>query len=323
VRQPNEVDVWRSRVIWLAATLSVADAVNERPRTAAEIAHDIGAHAGHLERVMKALVSVGVFTLGPGGYAHTPWSLQLHSEERGGQRRRFAASMGGAGTREAALAEAVLTGGVAFEIHHGMNWVEYFTRHPDHGAAFRAAMAAETAGFEADALAAHRFAPFRVAVDLGGAHGDLLIALLKLHPNARGIVLDLPDTIEAGRPHWGGHGRIDGVAGDFFKAVPSADLYLIKSVLHDWTDAHCVAILSTVRRAIEPDGRVAIIEVLLPETPIVGHPGHLMDINMLAMTGGRERTAAEYQALFTQAGFATTRVSPSASAVGVVEARTA
>jgi hypothetical protein len=142
---------------------------------------------------------------------------------------------------------------------------------------------------------------------------------LAQHPKARGILFDRPEIVDAVRPSLAGT-RIDAVAGNFFQGVPAGgDLYLLKFILHDWTDEQCGVILDHIRSAIRPGGRLGVAEILLPEQP-EPHPGFLMDLNMMVMTGGRERTASEYRALLARSGFRVERISLSQSMMSMVEA---
>src|SRR5262249_29958263 len=142
-------------------------------------------------------------------------------------------------------------------------------------------------------------------VDVGGAHGALLAAMLRKQPEAAGVLFDLPHVTPGAKQaieKLGLAAQVEVVSGDFFKSVPTGgDLYLLKHILHDWDDAHAVAILKTVRAAMTPTSRVLVVEFALPEGPEPS-PAHLMDLNMLVMLEGRERTVAEYGALFERAG---------------------
>ena len=184
-------------------------------------------------------------------------------------------------------------------------------------------MTATTRATEEAVLSHHDFGHFEQVVDIGGSHASLVGRLLERYPQARGVVFDLPDTVEAGRRAWLNASfadRLEAVGGDFFKAVPGGDLYLLKLILHDWQDDRAVAILSTIRKAIHPGGRVAIIETVLPDdsTP---HMGWALDIAMMVTTGGRERSLAEHTELLRRAGFAVTGCDPTPSMYSIIEAR--
>jgi hypothetical protein len=171
---------------------------------------------------------------------------------------------------------------------------------------------------EAVLLATYTPPSFTLAVDVGGSQGTLISGLLGANAEARGILFDLPDLIERVRPSLAS-GRLEAVGGDFFESVPEADLYLLKLILHDWTDAQSEAILANICKAIRPGGHVVIIESILPET-VQPHPGYFMDLNMMVMTGGRERKASEFGSLLEHSGFEVEKVTLTPSLLSVVEA---
>jgi hypothetical protein len=217
------------------------------------------------------------------------------------------------------LDQTVKTGATAFDACYGMPIFDYFGQRPERAAAFSEAMTSSTRMLEDAILAAHCFEPFELAVDVGGSRGSLLQSILVRHPEGRGIIFDLPEIVEAVRPSLEGT-RITAEAGNFFESVSSGgDLYLLKFILHDWTDEQCAVILENVRAAVRPHGRIALFEMVLPDAP-VPHPGWFMDLNMMAMTGGRERNVAEYQALLVPAGFQIKKVTRTATAMSVIEA---
>ena len=163
-------------------------------------------------------------------------------------------------------------------------------------------------------------------MDVGGGHGSLIAAILKANLALRGVLFDMPTVIAGARQKQhlqqaGVADRCELVGGDFFQGVPAGgDAYLMKHIIHDWSDAHCIQILKNCRRAIQPNGRVLLIELVLPagDEP---HFGKLLDLEMLVMTqGGRERTEAEYAALFDRSGFRLTRIVPLQSPASVIEA---
>jgi hypothetical protein len=164
------------------------------------------------------------------------------------------------------------------------------------------------------------FSRFTSIVDVGGGHGALLDTILATVPDATGMVYDLPAVVDGARPL----DRITFVGGDFFASVPAGgDCYLLKHIIHDWSDEQCVTILSNIARALAAKGRVFVIETVMPETP-EAHPAKFMDVNMLAMTeGGCERTEKEYAALFRMAGLKLLQVHPTPSQISVVEAKQA
>lgn len=311
--------LWLSRALWAAARLRVADGLGETPRSAEEIAAECGARPDMLRRLMNALAGAGIFAAdGDGRFSHSDLSRLLRSDHPLSQ-RAFVESVFGHEHYAAwgEIEQSLRSGTTAFDHRYGMPVFAYFSQLPEVAALFSEAMTSTTRLMEAVLLASYEPPPFGLAVDVGGSRGTLLAGLLDRHRDARGILFDLPDLVAQVRPQLGE--RIEAIGGDFFESVPEADLYLLKFILHDWTDAQCEAILANVRAAIRPGGHVLIIENVLPET-VSPHPGYLMDLNMMAMTGGRERTAAEFRALLERSGFAPGKVTLTPSLLSVVEA---
>jgi hypothetical protein len=214
------------------------------------------------------------------------------------------------------------TGKPAFDCSFGMPIFAYLAEHPDTVRYFADLMSRTTAIIEAFVFANHRFEPFELAVDVGGSHGRLMMALLGRHPQSRGIVFDMPKTAEQAAAIVAASpvaDRIEARGGDFFEAVPAGgDLYLLKQILHDWNDEECVQILSSIRAAIGDRGRLAVIEYLLPED-CVPHSGFSMDVHMMVLSTGQERTLSEYNRLFEAGGFALDRVTENPQGQSVAE----
>jgi hypothetical protein len=194
---------------------------------------------------------------------------------------------------------------------------------PEYARAFNGGMTGVSAMSIDAAVPLYDFTDRRLIVDVGGGHGALLAAVLAQSPTAKGVLFDLPSVVEgAGRAldAAGVTQRCTVTAGSFFDSVPNGgDAYLLKSIIHDWDDASALTILRNVRAAIGPDGKLLLLELVLPEGA-PPHPGMLLDIDMLVNTGGRERTAPEYADLLLRAGFRQTRVIPTAGPSSIVEA---
>ena len=295
-----------SRAVWLATRLRLADLIGPGPTSVTDIARASGTDAGSLERLLNALAAAGVFRRdGYGRFGPTPASDLLRSDHPRSQRAWLEVVLGGEHFEAwGAMETAIRTGRTAFEIRHGTTSIDYYRTHPDAGRAFAEAMSATTRAFEDAILDADPFPAISLAVDVGGSHGSLLRRLLERNPDARGVLFDLPEVIDGWRADGGNEleGRLTAAAGDFFHAVPEGgDLYLLKFILHDWDDQRAEAILRRVRDAVGPGGRLAIIEMVLPDLP-TEHPGWLMDLNMLALTGGRERTRRAFETLVERGG---------------------
>jgi SAM-dependent methyltransferase len=184
-------------------------------------------------------------------------------------------------------------------------------------------MSLTTAMAEKVIFAQHSFAPFTLAVDVGGNHGTLLLRLLADHPDARGILFDMPAVVAQAANRLASDpagSRVEAVGGSFFESVPAGgDLYVMKQILHDWDDAQCAAILANVRKVIAPGGRLAIIDRLLPET-MRPHPAWNMDLYMMLWSTGRERKLSEFTALLDATGFKLDRVTENDNDPCVIEA---
>jgi hypothetical protein len=312
--------LWVSRALWAAARLGIADSIDPEPTPLATIAERSGAHEGNLRRLMNALVSIGLFrAAGEDRYAHGDLSPFLRSDHPISQRAFIESVFGGehyAGW--GAIEDSLRSGGTAFDSVFGKPVFDWYGAHPAEARKFSRAMEGTTRLIEAALLATWTPPPFTLAVDVGGSRGTLIASLLQRNPDSRGILFDLPDiieSVEATNPD----PRIDLVGGSFFDSVPEGDLYLLKMILHDWTDEQSEAILRNVRAAIRPGGRLAIIENVLPDE--VGQsPGYLMDLNMMVMTGGRERSRADFAALLDRTGFRLENVTPTPVPMSVVQA---
>ena len=198
------------------------------------------------------------------------------------------------------------TGKTGFEKAFGMPVFDYLAQHPEEASHFSEAMV----GFhraEPPAVAeAYDFSAFKVVVDVGGATGNMLAAILSGHTGPRGVLFDRPHVVRdapALLQARGVEARVTIEAGDFFETVPAGgDAYLLSHIIHDWNEDQCLSILGHCRKVIKPDGRLLIVEMVLPagDTP---HPGKMLDMVMLVVPGGQERTEAEYAALLGKAGF--------------------
>jgi ubiquinone/menaquinone biosynthesis C-methylase UbiE len=320
------VGYWTSRIVYIAAKLGIPDLLADGPKTAAELATLTHTHAPSLYRVLRALASIGWVTESADGrFTSTPLSAALQTSAPGSLRNLAITELGEEHYPAwGDLLETVRTGDLAFNRVFGMpNW-QYWTHHDEQAQIFNRAMSEMTAVLEPAVLELLDVSAARRIVDVGGGRGTLMSALLRAHPQARGVVCDLPHVIELAREQMADSpvaSRCELVAGDFFQEVPSGgDAYLLKWILHDWDDDRSVTLLKNCRRAIAPDGRLFVIEAVIPEgnAPFMHK---LMDINMLVMTGGRERTRAEYASLLQAAGFALERVRDTPLEAAVLEAR--
>lgn len=319
-----------THAIRAAAHLGITDQLGEGPRSAGELAERLGANPQALYRLLRVLVSIGLLAdAGDGLFALTPVGACLRSDAPDGMRAW--ALCEGAEYYQSAwmnLPHAVETGETAFEYTHGVSFYEYLARHPETGHGFSRAMLDYARLIAAAVVAVYDFAGVRRVVDIGGSHGHLLSAVLDANPTASGVLFDRPGVVErAGERLRGSElaARAGLVAGDFFESLPAGgDLYILSRVLMDYDDERAVRLLQNCHRAMAPGGRVLIVQLLMPEQGGDAGRGRLFeaavsDLNMLVLTGGRERTEAEYRTLLGRAGFRLSRVVPSRALVSLIE----
>ena len=316
---------WISRIVYAAAKLDLADRLAAGPRSAAELAGETGTHAPSLHRLMRTLASLGVLTERDGKrFALTPLGEALRSGAPGAARATvltLAGPIGWKGFEE--MMYSLETGKTGFEKAFGMPVFDYLAQHPDEASQFSETMIG-VHGAEPAALAeAYDFSALGTVVDVGGASGNLLATILGRHAKPRGVLFDLPHVVRDAPKLFAARGVADRVtieSGSFFERIPAGgDAYVLSHIIHDWNEEQCLTILGHCRKAMKPGARLLIVEMVLPEgdTP---HPGKILDMTMLVLPGGQERTVPEYSELLGKAGFRLARVVPTESAVSVVEA---
>ncbi|SHN05374.1 methyltransferase [Actinacidiphila paucisporea] len=314
-----------SQAIQVAATLGIADVLAGGPRTAEEIAQQVGADPDGVNRLLRALAGYGVFRADPSGrYALTPLAGTLRSDAEMPM-RSIAMFTNAPEQREhwSYLLDSVRTGEPVMEKVRGVDVWTYFENNEELVGVFNDAMTDFSNLTLAPVTAAYDFRRFGTIVDVGGGQGAMLAAILARTPRARGVVFDL-STAAAGAEDLlrgaGLAGRCTVESGSFLETVPSGgDCYLLKNVIHNWPDDEVVVILRNVRRAIAPAGRLLVIELIIPEGNGT-HPGKLSDLDMMLLVGGRERTEADTRALLAKAGFRLDRVIQTASPLSILEA---
>ena len=316
---------WISRIVYVAAKLDLADRLDGEPKSADELAGPTGTHAASLYRLMRTLAHLGILSEDGGQrFSLTPLGEALKKNAPGSARAvvlTLASDWCANGFGE--LLYSVQTGKSGVEKYLGMPVFDWFGQNPEMVSLFSETMVAFH-GAETEAVAtAYDFSKMKTIVDVGGATGNLLTAVLGRTPGARGILYDLPHVVRDAPALIQSRGLADRVTiepGSFFERIPGGgDAYMLSHVIHDWSQAQCLAILGNCRRAMKPGSRLLLIEMVLPpgSTP---HPGKVLDMMMLVGPGGQERTAQEYRKLLEQAGFCLTRVVPTESAVSVIEA---
>jgi hypothetical protein len=317
---------WASRLITAAAHLGIADHLGSGPKPVAELARLTGTNPRALHRFMRTLASFGIVTQDDGqSFSLTSVGAALRSDAPGSARSTVLALAGS--WMWAALSEfqySLETGKTAMEKAHGMPLFDYLAQNPADAAQFSEAMVG-IHGAEPPVVAeAYDFAAAQLIVDVGGATGNMLAHILTRHPRPKGLLFDRPHVVTEAPGLLRARGveqRVSIEHGNFFERVPSGgDVYILSHIIHDWNEEQCLTILGNCRAAMTRDARLLIVEFVLPEgnTP---HFGKLADMVMLAIPGGEERTASEYEALLASAGFAMSAVVPTASDVSIVEAR--
>jgi O-methyltransferase domain/Dimerisation domain len=315
---------WLSQAIYVAAKLGIADLLKDGPQTCAILATETGSNPASLFRLMRALSSVGIFSqVGAGRFALSPLAEGLKTETAGSLRATVI-TLGEIHYQACGrLLHSVQTGSPSFNRVFGTSLFEYLTKEADAADAFNQGMSSLSSMLAYAVLLAYEFDGISSIVDIGGGEGNLLEKILEFYPGAIGTVFDKVPTIERARRHLcsGRTGRrCSYVAGDFFNAVPvGADAYLLCGVVHDWDDDKAITILRNCRRAMAKTGRVLLLEMLLPEADSM-HFGKLLDLNMLVMTGGRERTQVEFHALLDAADFRLRRVIATMAPQSLIEA---
>jgi len=310
-----------AQAIHVAAKLRIPDLLASGPKTAAELASESGAHAPALERLLRALSSLEMFSRTPDGrFRNTPLTEVLRAGHPQSQRESALFLPAAFLWRPLGeLEQSVRTGEPAFERIFGQSFFQYLGTHPQDAAIFNAAMTHGVAWTTPALLAAYDFSRFERLVDVGGGEGALLRDIVSATPGLRGVLFDLPQVVARAPEVLTSEvaARCEVVGGDFFQSVPEgADAYLLKGVIHDWQDEDAVKILRNTRRAIRADGTLLLIENI---ADLTHRSAGVIDLLMLVV-GGRERTEDDFRSLLAAAGFAISRVIPT-EATSVIECR--
>lgn len=318
------------QVVATTANLGLADLIGDEERTGAELAGRVGADPGALTRLLRALASLEVVTESkPDHFRLTDVGQALRTDQPDSVHafvRMFCDPAMLAAWRE--LDTAVRTGETTFDRVFGLSFFDHLKANPELSGLFNASMRQGTRLTAQQLPAAYDFARFGTVADIGGGDGTLLASVLAAHEGVRGILFDTAEGLAQADGVLSAADVADRCAtvpGDFFASAPEgADLYLLKSVIHDWDDDRCATILDHIRRAIPTDGRLLIVEPVLPEVVDGGLPPtiYLSDLNMLVNVGGRERTRADFESLCARAGFTVIGVTPlpPPSAFSLIEA---
>ena len=316
---------WISQTVGAAAKLGLADQLADGPRSAADVATSVQADSRSVHRVMRMLASIGVFSMDTNDqFALTPLGDTLRSGVLGSMKNfAIAQTSPGHWLPWGQMSEAVRTGRSMSTSALGMELWDWYSSHPEEGEFFNGAMGDLSAGVSGEVTSSYDFSNCDTVLDVGGAHGILLGAILRANPHMRGILFDLSHVTATAADSLRAQGidqRCELVTGDFFASVPTgADIHVLKQIIHDWSDEECVTLLRNCHRALKPAGKLLLVEMVIPadNSPSMAQA---MDMNMLALLTGKERTELEYRDLLAGAGFRMERAIPTHSPFSIIEA---
>jgi hypothetical protein len=298
--------------IYAAAELDIAELLAEQPQSLAELALATKTKPERLERLLRYLISLGIFSKGNDNYYRlTPLAETLRSSLSASAHSWAIASGGLFWGPSGNLIKTLRTGETAFDSFYGMSIYDFLQKNPEAGEIFGKAMRGFTQAVTPLTLATYDFSQIQVLADIGGGQGQTLGPILLEYPEIKGILFDVAPVIENAETFLKSAGieqRVQKVAGDFFKQIPTgADAYMIKYVLHNWSDNNVATILRNVRTVIPQEGRLLIMDPLIIDDNKAGHD-KLLDMQMMIVTPGRERTLKELQSLIAKTGFELSRV---------------
>ncbi|QDV19991.1 Multifunctional cyclase-dehydratase-3-O-methyl transferase TcmN [Gimesia panareensis] len=314
---------WTSQAIYAAAKLGIADLLTEGPQTAEQLAATTETHAGALYRVLRALASVGIFAENQQQeFSLTPMAEFLRSDVPGSKRALAMMSGDEQFQSWSEIMYSVQTGKTSFDKVFGQPIFEYLSQHPDKGQIFDKAMTGIHGRETDEILQAYDFSGIETLVDVGGGNGSNLIHILQKYADMKGILFDLSHVVERAQPHIeqaGVGNRCEMVGGNFFESVPAnADTWFMRHIIHDWDDEKSLTILKNCHAVMPEGSKLLIVESVIPagNEPFAGK---FLDLVMLMIPGGKERTADEYRSLFDQAGFELVRIIPTESELSIIE----
>lgn len=315
--------MWTAKATGVAASLGVADHIGEEGATAEELARKCGVKPGPLYRLLRALSTTGLFVEHEDGrFTLTAIGACLRSDHPNSMRQMAIFQTRYNWEHWGELEHCVRTGTNAVEKVHGEPPFEHLAKHPEKAECFDGAMVNITKMGIVSVLAAYDFSKFATVADVGGGYGPLLAAILERNPGSSGILFDLPHVAKEAKKQLKASGVLDRVtieAGSFFEAAPEgADAYVMKHILHDWSDKECVQILKQIRRRIPGHGKLLLIEAVVAgrNEP---HFSKFLDLEMLVVTTGKERTREEWEELCEEGGFRLARVVPTIGMSSVIE----
>ena len=316
---------WISQAVGAAAKLGLADQLTEGSRSASDVATSVKADTESVHRVMRMLASIGVFTMDPDErFGLTPLGDTLRTGVPGSMKNfAIAQTSPGHWLPWGQMSEAVRTGKSVTMPTLGMELWDWYSTHPEEGEFFNGAMGDLSAGVSGEVTNSYDFSGFNTVLDVGGAHGILLGAILRANPHMRGILFDLPHVTATAGDSLRAQGieqRCTLVTGDFFASVPAgADIHVLKQIIHDWSDEECTTLLRNCHHALKPTGKILLVEMVIPSdnSPSMAQA---MDMNMMVLLTGKERTELQYRDLLSAGGFRMERVIPTHSPFSIIEA---
>ncbi|MFN2581727.1 MAG: methyltransferase [Candidatus Dormibacteria bacterium] len=321
---PNQI-IWNlantvcaTRALYSIAAVGVADHLDDEPLTPEALGQSCDVNADALGRIIDLLSTYGIFAVSEHGISHTDASRLLRTDHPQSM-RAFARLNGLPGLWRSlgAMDHSLRTGAPGWQIVDARGFFAYLQEHPDEGAVFEEAMTAKARFDIGSIITAYDFKPYQTIIDVAGGRGHLLQAVLETAPDARGVLFELPDVANTVTVE---NGRLRVQSGDFFTdPLPHGDLYMLMEIIHDWADAECIRILQGVRAAADRGASLIVIEDIAPDDGIDWR-SQTMDVLMLNVTGGRQRSGRQHADLLRQAGFRCTRVVETSGPMRIVEA---
>ena len=313
-----------TQALYVAAKLGVADLLQHGPKKAEQIAKEVGANPNALFRLMRHLAAIGIFTQDETGkFGLTPLGELLRTDNP--ESMRYGAIFTGEENYQATgnLLHSVRTGETAFDNLYGKGHFDFLAEHPEASSTFNKAMAQSLRRLE-NPVESYDYSGKRLIVDVGGGRGDLISSVLVANPSMKGILFDLPQGSAEAHSLLQAKGIEDRChikTGSFFDSIPAGgDVYVLSRILHDWPDEKAATVLANCRGAIREDGTLLIRDNVLSDRGERPDSTQL-DLTMLIMTGGVERTESEWRSLLRSAGFVLTRVYKKEGRADLIEAR--